>query len=322
MSFYSSRFGQEGVNLAADNSFRLQISNASTSAFTLNLFHLGGNATTQTAITTGQVSIPTNSNQSIPFFVNGVVTDPFGMEIALETISNGASFVFPLGTTIAQINTFYQNNVINPLITPQVGSFVLVQKPNTTDQYDMIITIDISPNVVAFVDLNFPPLAILFSFNTEQVSFVTNNPLVTIRSSKSNNINFIQNSEIGNAYKVLGMDVYSDQASQVLEPLTYFYRDVNGDVKGAVTPPTIDPYQPNQAALQMIYVNDFQIFSNTQFQYSINALTSVYLTFTYVNFGVEDFKTFDKVFYQQVQDRFLLHKKLVEQNRLKSFHIE
>jgi hypothetical protein len=72
----------------------------------------------------------------------------------------------------------------------------------------------------------------------------------------------------------------------------------------------------------MIYVDDFQIFTNTQFQYNINALTSAYLTFNYVNFGVDDFRMFDKVFYQQVRDKFWMDRKLIGQSRIKSMQVE
>jgi hypothetical protein len=322
MSIWSSRFGEEGVNLAADNSFRLQITNASTSPFTINLFNLGGSASTQTAITTGQVSVSINNNLQIPYFVNGIVTDPVvGMDISIVYPDfTPASFnTFPTNTTIAQINAFYANNVINQ--AGQVGSLILTQKPNTVDEYDILFTIDNIGSII-FANYDPPVIPVAFNLQNEQLSYVTNNPSITIRTSKFNNINFIQNSEIGNAYKVIGMGVYSDKPSQVLQPLNYFYRDANGDVQGAVTPPTIDPYQPNSASLQMIYVNDFQIFTNTQFQYIIDALSSVYLTFNYVNFGVDDFKMFDKVFYQQVRDKFWMDKKLIAQSRVKSIHIE
>jgi hypothetical protein len=46
------------------------------------------------------------------------------------------------------------------------------------------------------------------------------------------------------------------------------------------------------------------------------------LTFSYVNFGIEDFKEFDKIFYQQVRDKFWMDKKLIAQSRIKSMQVE
>jgi hypothetical protein len=213
------------------------------------------------------------------------------------------------------LNDYYA--LANPLTSSngQVGTIFLEQL--TSNDYNVYITA--ISNISKF---NISPDASINIGAATIQTFVQSNPLVTIRGPKNVNINFIQNSEIGNAYKVIGMDVYSDKASQVLEPLNYFYRDANGTVQGAVTSPTIDPYQPNRASLQMIYVNDFQIFTNTQFQYIINALSQVYLTFNYVNFGVDDFKMFDKVFYQQVRDRFWMDRKLIRQSRIISMQIE
>lgn len=311
MSIWSSRFGEEGVNLAVDNSFRLQIVNTSTSPFTLNLFNLGGSAATQTAIVTTFLTSPA-LYANVTNLTNSVFTAPATVAI-LDDLANTISSVNMLaGQTL---NDYYA--LANPITSSngQVGTIFLEQL--TSNDYNVYITA--ISNISKF---SITPDASINVGAASIQSFVQSNPLVTIRGPKNVNINIIQNSEIGNAYKVIGMDVYSDKPSQVLEPLNYFYRDANGDVQGAITAPTVDPYQPNRASLQMIYVDDFQIFTNTQFQYIINALSSVYLTFNYVNFGVDDFKMFDKVFYQQVRDRFLMDRKLIKQSRVKSIHIE
>jgi hypothetical protein len=311
MSIWSSRFGEEGVNLAVDNSFRLQIANASTSPFTINLFNLGGSASTQTSITTS--SIGTLKNLFVAELLNGVLIAPITFEIA-QGVTTLVSIPFIVGQTINDIMA-----AVNPVINLQGQSGTLTIQQSVGDLtgtlYDQIIT---TPSITKISYSGVSQGTPTYEIQT----YVTNNPFVTIRGPKNVNINFIQNSEIGNSYKVIGMDVYSDKPSQVLEPLNYFYRDANGMVQGAVTSPTIDPYQPNRASLQMIYVDDFQIFTNTQFQYIINALSQVYLTFNYVNFGVEDFKMFDKIFYQQVRDKFWVDRKLIWQSRIKSMQIE
>jgi len=311
MSIWSSRFGEEGVNLAVDNSFRLQIVNASTSPFTLNLFNLGGSASTQTNIVTTFLTNPA-LYAGVTNLTNSVFTAPTTVQILDDLLNVISSVNMLAGQTL---NDYYA--LANPITSSngQVGTIFLEQL--TSNDYNVYITA--ISNISKF---NISPDASINIGAATIQTFVQSNPLVTIRGPKNVNINFIQNSEIGNAYKVIGMDVYSDKASQVLEPLNYFYRDANGTVQGAVTSPTIDPYQPNRASLQMIYVNDFQIFTNTQFQYIINALSQVYLTFNYVNFGVDDFKMFDKVFYQQVRDRFWMDRKLIRQSRIISMQIE
>ena len=310
MSIWSARFGQEGVNLAVDNSFRLQVENNSRSAFTLNLFNLGGNANTQTPISAAPLgSVTSFQINSIDF---GVVTAPFTFKIN-QGVTNLVTIGFVIGQTLNDIIA-----AVNPVVNlqGQSGIFSIQQAVGdiTGKFYDIVISTPSVTSIDFGADTCFPTYQGAF--------FATNNPFVTFRANRNQGINFIQNSEIGNAYKVTGMDVYSEVPSQVLEPLNYFYRDANGNIKGALAAPTLNPYQPSRASLQMIYVDDFQIFTNTQFQYVIQALTSVYLTFTYVNFGVEDLIEFNQIFYQQVRDKYLMDKKLIQQSRLKSMNVE
>ena len=311
MNIWASRFGQEGVNLAVDNSFRLQVVNASTSPFTLNLFNLGGSAATQTAIVTTFLTSPA-LYANVTNLTNSVFTAPTTVAI-LDDLANTISSVNMLaGQTL---NDYYA--LANPIISSngQVGTVFLEQL--TSNDYNVYITA--ISNISKFT---ITPDASINVGAASIQSFVQSNPLVTIRTNKNTNINLIQNSEIGNSYKITGMDVYSENASQVLEPLNYFYRDANGNLQGALSPPIVSPYQPNQASLQMVYVDNFQITTNTQFQYIINGLTSVYLTYNYVNFGINDFREFGQIFYQQTRDVFMMDKKLVEMSRIQSLNVE
>lgn len=313
MSIWSSRFGKEGVNLAVDNSFRLQVTNTSTSPFTLNLFNLGGSSATESTIVTTFLTNPALYT-AVTNLTNSVFTAPTTVTIVDDSFpSNIISSVNMLaGQTL---DDYYA--LANPVTSSngQVGTIYLEQL--TSNNYNVYLT-----GISNGSKFNISPDGSINIGAASIQTFVQSNPLVKIRGPKNVNINFIQNSEIGNSYKITGMDVYSPNASQVLEPLAYFYRDANGNVKGAVFPPTIDPYQPNRASLQMIYVGDFQITTNTQFQYNINALTNVYLTYNYVNFGVADFREFSTIFYQQVTDKYLMDKKLIKMSRVKSMNVE
>jgi len=311
MSIWSSRFGKEGVNLAVDNSFRLQVTNSSTSPFTLSLFNLGGSSATETNIVTTFLTNPVLYTGVINL-TNSVFTAPTTVALR-DDLNNVISSINMLaGQTL---DDYYA--LANPITSSngQVGTIFLEQL--TANNYNVYLT-GISNGGKFVITPNGSINIGVASIQT----FVQSNPLVKLRGPKNVNINFIQNSEIGNSYKISGMDAYSPNAAQVLEPLSYFYRDANGNVKGAVFPPTIDPYQPNRASLQMIYVGDFQITTNTQFQYNINPLTNVYLTYNYVNFGVADFREFNQIFYQQVTDKYLMDKKLIKMSRVKSMNVE
>lgn len=319
MNIWASRFGQEGVNLAIDNSFRLQVTNASTSPFTLNLFNLGGSSNTQTPISTGEVSQNLGTSNVLIFpLLNGVATLNYTFQLRFNaTILVSVNML--AGSTIADLMAAVPS-VTN--LQGQTGSFFIQSKPNdlTGKLYDIIVTIP-NVNIANFITIVPATQSTQPLFNVTQ-TYAANNPFITFRSNKNTNLNLIQNSEIGNSYKIIGMDVYSENASQVLEPLNYFYRDANGNLQGALSPPTISPYQPNQASLQMVYVDNFQITTNTQFQYIINGLTDVYLTYNYVNFGVNDFREFGQIFYQQTRDVFMMDKKLVEMSRIQSLNVE
>lgn len=309
MNVLLTRFGKEGVNLAVENSFRINIKNETQLPFTINLFNLGGDSNTQTSITTSQIGYI--RNLLVTELSYGVLTSPITFEI-FENLTNLVSLPFAIGQTTADIVA-----AVNPVINTQSQSGILSIQPTAGDltgqYYDIVIT---TPNITK---ISFSGSS-QGSPSYQSMTYVTNNPFVSV--SSTTDINFIQNSEVGNSYKILGIDVYSQNTDQLLEGLNYFYRDVNGNYYSFGTDPLIDPYQPSRASLLMIYVDDFQIHTNTQFRYTIQRETSVYLTFTYVPFGVDDFKEFDKVFYQQVRDRFWMDKKLVEKRRINSMQIE
>ena len=309
MSIWASRFGQEGVNLAAQNSFRLQVNNSSNAPFTLNLFNLGGGSANQTSITTATYSL--ESGLLVPELTNGVLTAPILFEIS-QGVTTIISIPFVIGQTINDIMT-----AVNPFanLQGQTGTITIQQTAGdlTGNLYDVVVT---TPSItkVSFSGIGqYTP-----SYTT--ASYVTNNPFVTLHGTTD--INFLQNSEVGNSYKIMGIDVYSSNTDQLLQGLNYTIRDVNGNLYSYGTETTIDPYQPSNASLQMVYVDEFQIHTNTQFQYTVDKFTSVYLTFTYVQFGIEDFKEFAKVFYQQVRDKKLLDKKLLQKSRVQSLNIE
>lgn len=309
MSIWSSRFGERGVNLAAENSFRLQINNASSSDFTINLFNLGGGANSQTSITTGTYSL--ENSLFVTELTNGILIAPITFEIA-QGVTTLVSIPFIVGQTINDIMT-----AVNPIVNLQGQSGILTIQQTAGDLtgklYDLVLT---TPNITK---VSFSGIS-QYSPTYTTTSYVTNNPLVTIDGTT--NINFIQNSEIGNSYKIMSMGVYSNKPDQLLESINYFWRDVNGNLYRFGTDPTIDPYQANNASVQMIYVDDFQIHTNTQFQYTILKNNSVYLTFTYVQFGINDLREFSKIFYQQTRDIFLMDKKLLKKSRINSLYIE
>jgi len=183
-----------GRNLNIDNSFRLQIQNASASPFTLNLFNLGGDSTTQTSITTGTIQV--SQSLTISQLTNGVFNVPctFGATDITNTL---------ISTAIMLPSQTLQDlmNAVNPITDSfgNVGSLYVQQTPNGST-YDFIFTLS---TIQKFQFSSAPT----FVPKIQTLSYVTNNPYVTINSPTS--ITFIQNSEVGNVYKIMGMNLYS-----------------------------------------------------------------------------------------------------------------
>ena len=289
-----------GRNLNIDNSFRLQIFNATSSPFTLNLFNLGGNSTTQTSITTASIS---NENSLfVGELTNGVLISPITFEIS-QGITVIVSIPFIAGQTINDIVT-----AVNPLINlqSQSGTLNIQQTPGdlTGKLYDIVIT---TPSITK---VSFSGVS-QYQATYITTSYVTSNPYIQINSPTS--INFIQNSEIGNVYKIMGMNVYSTNPQQVLENIGYASYDVNGDFLSIGATPTIDPYQENASSLHMVSVDDFDISTNTQFSYIILPTTEVYLTFNYVKSSMSYMREFDQAFASELRMKFL-----IEQRNLQS----
>ena len=291
-----------GRNVNIDNSFRLQIQNASASSFTLYLFNLGGDSTTQTSITTASIS---NENSLfVGELTNGVLISPITFEIS-QGVTTIVSIPFIAGQTINDIVT-----AVNPLINlqSQSGTLNIQQTPGdlTGKLYDIVVT---TPSItkVSFSGLSqYSPTYIT-------TSYVTNNPYVQINSPTS--INYIQNSEVGNVYKIMGMNVYSNNPQQVLREIGYASYDVNGNYMSIGATPTVDPWQDNAASLHMIDVDDFDISTNTQFAYTILATTEVYLTFNYVKSSMAYMREFDQAFASELRMKFLAEQRELESLR-------
>jgi hypothetical protein len=286
-----------GRNLNIDNSFRLQIQNASASPFTLNLFNLGGDSTTFTSITTGTIQV--SQSLTISQLTNGVFNVPctFGATDITNTLISTA-ILLP-GQTLQDLM-----NAVNPITDSfgNVGSLYVQQTPGGST-YDFIFTLSTIQKFQFSASPTFAP-------TQQTLSYVTTNPYVTINSPTS--ITFIQNSEVGNVYKIMGMNVYTNNRQQILENIGYASYDVNGNYMSIGATPTVDPWQDNPASLHMIDVDDFDVSTNTQFQYIILPTTEVYLTFNYVKSSLSYMREFNQAFASELHTKFMTEQRELE----------
>lgn len=283
-----------GRSLALPNSFYLQFTNNSSSEQTFNLFNLGG--ALQTPITS-QKNLSSIVNYNISSFI-----DNSGNLLADTTFEILDSSFVLLATTslLAGQNISLVASGVNPVVgtNGQSGTFQLTQLPAPNQTLVNISVGSANAGNFRLFQTSAPFATQITTFQQNTSSFVTANPLVTLGGTIP--YNEIENSETGNAYKIMGMDVYSNKSEQLLREIGYGFKDANGDKYEIGATPTIDPYQPSRASIQSVDSQGFTIDSETLFSYTIESFTFVRLTFNYVRAQLSVMKEFDQAFVQQL----------------------
>lgn len=295
-----------GKNLSIDNSFTLKFVNNTSTAFTFNLFNQGGIGSVTTPLTNGILSSVNNMN--VPTLVNGVFSAATIMEVYDSTFALISTIVMPLGTTI---NNYLA--AINPLTDTlgNVGTLFGQQTPNSisTTSYDWSLT-GFAADLFKFAGNSVAP-------SVQRTTFVTTNPFLLIQGVVP--ITVIQQSETGNAYRIMGMDIISNKSEQLLQDIVYGNRESNGNIWSASFTPTIDPYQNNAISIHGVSnqatgrpMDDFTINTDTTFSYTVIEDCFSRLTFNYVKASVASLREFHQAFASELSMRFLKQKKYLD----------
>ena len=283
-----------GRNLALPNSFFLNFTNNSSSEFTFNLFNQGG--ALQTPIT-NQQNLSTITNYDISSFI-----DNSGNLLANTTFEVFDQSLVLLSTTSLLVgqNISLVAAGLNPIVgtNGKTGTFELTTLPSPNQKLVNISVGSANAGSFRLFQTSAPFATQLTTFFQTTASFVTANPLVSLGGT----IPYaeVTNSSTGNAYKIMGMDIYSNQANQLLQGINFGMKDVNGDKFTEGVDPIIDPYQPSLASIQSVNTQGFTIDSETLFSYSVEAFTFVRLSFNYVRAQLSIMKDFDQAFVQQL----------------------
>jgi hypothetical protein len=283
-----------GRNLALPDSFFLQFTNNSSSEQTFNLFNLGGSV--QTPITSQQ-NLSTINNYDISAFMDG--NGKLIADTTFEVLDSSFALLSSTSLLGGQ-NISLVASGLNPIVgtNGQTGIFQLA-KQNAPNQTSVNISVG-SANAGNFrlFQTSAPFATKTTTFQQKTATFVTANPLVSLDGTIP--YQEIENSETGNAYKVMGMDIYSNKPNQLLQEIQYGMKDANGDRYLIGSTPTIDPYQPSRASIQSVDSQGFTIDSETLFSYNVESFTFVRLTFNYVRAQLSVMKEFDQAFVQQL----------------------
>lgn len=289
-----------GRTLAIDTSFFMQFTNASASNFTINLFNLGSGAGSITPFVYGTLS--SSFSQSVinlvssVFNANGVITIYDGSNAIISTQA----------VTIGSSLSSYLTN-INPLVDSSGNTGVLFIQPTpngTNTQYDFACT----NIVISRIEFAFSTTYnVLLSQIT--TNFVRTNPFITALSTTP--IDQITKSQIGYAYRIITMDVYSNDTRQILEPIIHGSKDANGDDFDTILAPTIDPFQDVSVSIHGLDSINFIINASTTFSYRILAGATSRLTFNYVPITISDLAEFQTALNQRIAMEFLKKKKIL-----------
>jgi len=100
-------------------------------------------------------------------------------------------------------------------------------------------------------------------------------------------VSMIQSSQTGSPIHVfsIGIDVVAgiQGSMQFSEPINISRFDLNGNVRSYVQFGVIDPYQPQTKTIYDVNTSGLVLDGQTQFNYTLDALTTVELFFKYVN---------------------------------------
>jgi hypothetical protein len=294
-----------GRNLAIANSFFLQFTNSGETDFLLNLFN--GGSLQKTRFDTSFIWV--YNNLGITNLVNNVFTNNTTVSI-LDSSNNFISTVnMTAGQTLAQYLA-----LANPLTDINGNTGVIdIQQFQTPNKYN--IRIGGLPDVTK---IGFSPDPSVLAATTA-ATFAVANPFVTVQSTIP--IEQIENSETGNSYRVMSIDLYSLQADQLLQNIQYGNKNANGNRVIYSTNPVTDPY-----GLGIVIfgadVEGMIIDVETIFRYLMKANSQVRMTFNYVKGNLELMRGLNQAFIQRLIVEYATERKILEYDRLHEYIIQ
>ena len=301
-------------DLSINNSFYLTLENSGTTDFIIQLFNQGvGGVNSSTPIINSYLwSINEATITNLSVVGNAFIFSANTNVLILDSLGNTISNInMTAGQTLAQYLA-----LANPItdINGNVGNIFMQQSAiGSSQKYD--IRISKLPNVQK---IQFSPDP-FFQTNSNLSTFVTSNPFVTIKSVVPYPI--IQQSQTGNVYKIMGVDLISNFSNQLIQPIRYGYRSTNGDADIEWATPVVDPYQSIASSILAIDMDDFVLEYESIFQYKILAGCNVRMTFNWVRSRLSAIKDFNQALMNRIRMQYLQEKKILESERVREIQI-
>lgn len=215
-----------GRNLAISNSFYLQFANSGNTDFSMNLFN--GGSLAKTRFDTSYIWV--YNNLEITNLINNIFVANTTVNILDSSNNLLSSINMTAGQTLAQYLA-----LANPIIDVNGNKGVIdIQPFLPPKKYN--IRIGGLPNISK---IQFTPDGSVVASSVSS-TFALLNPFVTVQSTIP--IEEIENSETGNSYRIISIDLYSEQSEQLLQNIQYGNKNANGNRVLYSTNPVTDPY--------------------------------------------------------------------------------
>ena len=316
---------RRGRNIALGNSFRLTFNNQTGTTQNPQFFSLGSQGTPN--LVSAPISLFLDCDLTSATFVvdagGGFINNTY---LILRAYDYGVFYTFfiPIGTKIGTLPSL-TGKIYDPFGNV-AETWYVDQNPNSK-LYNFSFP-NIASAQLTFA-LTLPPILPInrlfqkFANPLQQPSsYDPNNPFRIFATNTAVPISAIQESGINNTYGILCIDIFSDDKAQVLQPVNFRYKDVNGNDFSFGADPIVNPYQPQVGTISCVDLEKMQLNQETTLSYQVLPQKTAILTVNYVKFTIWDFYEFDKVFAQQIKDNFLLQKRLLDRDRLSLLQIE
>jgi hypothetical protein len=163
-------------------------------------------------------------------------------------------------------------------LTPSLISVNYIIENFQTDLYNLID--------VTIIDGSGDPTYLLTLNNN--ISYLAGNPNVT--STQNVPLSVIQQSTTGYSYLIKSMYAVSNNQDQLLQRITYGYRDANGELQNEILANVFDPYSGNSVAIRSKGMNNFIFDDSSVFQFDILPSSNVSLKYEFEQLGYDEIK--------------------------------
>ena len=219
----------------------------------------------------------TSSNYTVGYFLVNIQTN------ALVNASTNVTS----GLTPSQVSALLTSSLISQGYPDSVVSVSLSFDALLTP----IITYNFSNpqfNLTLLRQTKLPFNYITNTTPTNNLSVLASNPNVT--SQQNVGLDTIQRSTTGYSYLIKSMYATSPNQDQLLKPITYGYKDANGQLQNEILANVFDPYSGNSVAIRSKGMNNFIFDDSSVFQFDVLPETNVSIKYEFEQLGYDEIK--------------------------------